>query len=128
MTDALALELRRLSAEIAALRESHDEMARRLLAPADRRLAAALVPLLGDLLQGQTFTTAQLAGYALNGAGAEWQAVRELVAEFVTEAGGVRSLGRLLSRLAGVEFAGARLVLDGERRGVQSWRVRVSVP
>lgn len=123
---ALACELRALRAEIAALRESHDEMARRLLAPADRRLAAALVPLLGDLMDGRTFTAAQLAADALNGAGPEWGAVRELIAEHITDAGGMRSLGRLLTRVAGCEFNGARLVLDGERRGVMRWRVRVS--
>lgn len=126
MSAALALELRAMRAEIAALRESHDEMARRLLAPADRRLAGVLVPLLGDLLAGRAFTAAQLAGEALNGAGPEWGAVRELIREHITDAGGVRSLGRFLARVAGCEFNGARLVLDGEARGVQRWRVRVS--
>ena len=126
MNDALALELRRLAGEVAALRESHDEMARRLLAPADRRLAAVLVPLLGDLLAGRAFTAAQLAGEALNGAGPEWGAVRELIAEHITDAGGVRSLGRFLGRVAGCEFSGARLALDGEQRGAQRWRVRVT--
>ena len=126
MTDAALLELRALRAEIAALRESHDEMARRLLSQSDRRLGAVLVPLLGGLLEGHGFTAADLAGAALNSAGCEWQAVRELAAEYITEAGAVRSLGRLLARLAGAEFNGARLVLDGEARGVQRWRVRVS--
>lgn len=124
MTPDLALELRALREEIAALRESHDEMARRLLAPADRRLGGVLVPLLADLCGSAPFTAASLAAAALNGRGPEWQAVRELVAPFVTGTGGVRSLGRLLSRLAGVEFAGCRLVAAGVERGAQRWRVR----
>ena len=62
MTDAALLELRALRAEIAALRESHDEMARRLLSQSDRRLGAVLVPLLGGLLEGHGFTAADLAG------------------------------------------------------------------
>jgi hypothetical protein len=78
------------------------------------------------LFDGQPFTAAQLAAEALNGAGPEWAAVRELVAEHITDAGGVRALGRFLARVSGCEFGGARLVLDGEQRGVQRWRVKVS--
>lgn len=125
MTDAaLAVELRALREEIAALRESHAELVLRLLSADDRRLGGVLVPLLADLCGGEAFTAASLAASALNGRGPEWQAVRELVAPFVTGTGGVRSLGRLLVRLAGVEFNGCRLVAAGVERGAQRWRVR----
>lgn len=130
MTDAaLALELRRLSAaveaqadELAELREDHAHLQRALLSRQDRRTGAALVPLLADMLPG-TFTAADAAALALNDRTAEGQAVRELMAEYITDDGGLRAFGRLLARLEGCEFNGARLVSAGASRGVSRWRV-----
>lgn len=123
---ALVAELRALRAEMAELREAHDAMARELMAPSDRRLGAALVPLLAEMLGAEEFTAADLAAHALNARTPEAAALRDLIKPMVTETGGVRSLGRALARLANREFCGARLTLAAERRGVQWWRVRVS--
>lgn len=128
MSDALALELRRQAGELAELREAFDHLARRLLAADDRRSGSALVPLLGEVFGGAEFTAADLAGKALNGRDTAAQALRELVAEHCTEAGGLRALGRFLARLEGVSFSGCRLQSVGMVRGVQRWRVRVSLP
>jgi hypothetical protein len=126
VTDPLALEVRRQAAELAEMREALDFALRRLLEADDRRTGSALVPLLGDLFAGRAFTAADVAAQALNGRDAASQAVRALVADYCTERGGVRALGRFLARLEGRSFAGARLVLDGDARGGQRWRVRVS--
>jgi glutathione S-transferase len=126
MSEAVALELRRLQAEQAELRQAVEHLTRRLLAADDRRLGAALVPLLADVFDGAEFGAADIAAAALNGRDSGAQALRELVAEFCTESGGVRALGRVLARLEGVSFDGCRLQCVGERRGVQRWRVRVS--
>lgn len=126
MDAALALELRRLAAEIAALHESHDALARALLGRSDRRSGAVLVPLLGALFDGQAFTPADIAARALNDRTAEGQALRELVAEHSTDSGGLRTLGRLLSRLDGVEFDGARLLPAGRGQAGKRWRVSFS--
>lgn len=126
MTDPLALEVRRLAAELAEQRQALDFALRRLLAADDRRTGAALVPLLAELFAGQAFTAAAVAARALNGRDSSSQALRELVADHCTAAGGLRALGRFLARLEGVCFDGCRLALDGEARGVQRWRVRVS--
>ena len=126
MTGAALLELRRLAAEVADLRDEQQHLMRALLAREDRRTGSALVPLLGEAFGGEGFTAADLAALALNGRDSAAQALRELVADYCTADGGLRSLGRFLARLEGCSFGGSRLLADGALHGVQRWRVRVS--
>lgn len=123
---ALALELRRLRDEVAELRDEQAHLLRALLARQDRRTGAALVPLLAERFDGADFSAAEVAAAALNGRDTAAQALRELVADYASEAGGLRALGRLLARLEGCCFDGCRLTAAGPSRGVQRWRVRVS--
>lgn len=125
MTDAALVELRLVRQELAAVRESHDYLLRRLLDRDDRRTGAALLPLLAELMDG-AIDVAGVATVALNDRSAAGQALRELVAEHVTDEGGLRAFGRMLARLEGVSLGGYRLVRDGAARGVVRWRVRVS--
>lgn len=123
MTDAVALELRRLVAEVAELRADQAHLLRRLLDKDDRRTGCVLVPLLSEVFDAEPFTAAEVAARTLNGRDAAAQALREVVAEYCTEEGGLRALGRFLARLEGISFAGLRLVRAGAVRGVQRWRV-----
>lgn len=126
MTDALALELRRLAAEVAELRAEQAHLLRALLSRQDRRAGAAIVPLLAEMFSAEPFTCAEVAARALNGRDTASQALRELVADYCTAEGGLRALGRFLARLEGISFEGSRLVSAGAARGVQRWRVQVS--
>lgn len=120
---ATDLELRRLAAEQAELREAVEHLTRRLLAAEDRRTGVVLLPLLAELVGGETFTAASAAARALNDRTAIGQAVRELLADVGMGAGGLRSLGRLLLRLDGAALGGVRLVPAGERREGLAWRL-----
>lgn len=126
MSEALALELRRLRDEVAELRAEQAHLLRALLSRQDRRTGSALVSVLREMFGAEGFTCADVAAQALNGRDSGSQALRELVADYCTAEGGLRALGRFLARLEGVSFEGHRLVSAGEARGVQRWRVRVS--
>ncbi len=126
MDAALALEVRRLRDEVAELRDEQAHLLRALLARQDRRVGAAMVPLLAERFEGRDFSAAELVGAVLNDRDAAAQALRELVADYASEDGGLRALGRLLARLEGVSFDKCRLAAAGQSRGVQRWRVRVS--
>jgi hypothetical protein len=124
---ALALEVRRLIALVEDLRESHDDTMRRLLDRDDRRTGSVLVPLLANLFGDDDFTAPSIAARVLNDRTALGQAVRELVAEYVTDAAGLRSFGRMLARIESVRFGGYRLRALGNTRAGLRWRVaRVS--
>jgi hypothetical protein len=125
MADAALLELRRLVAAVAELRDEQAHLLRALLARDDRRTGAALLPLIAELLDGRAFTAAELLTAALDDRTPAGRALCELVAEFVTDTGGMRALGRLLARLEGVPLAGCRLVSAGAAGGVCRWRVKV---
>ena len=127
MTDALALEVRRLAAVVEDMRESHDHLVRRLLDRDDRRTGSALVPLLAEVFPSQSFTVADLAARVLNDRTPIGQAVRELAHEYVTDEGGLKGLGRLFARLEGMRFSGCRLQLDGRPGGIARWRVGFSL-
>lgn len=125
MTDrALLLELRRLAAEVVELREAQDAALRAMLSRTDRRTGAALVPLLAEVFEDEPFTAADVAAETLNRRDAVGAALRELVADQITDTGGMRSFGRLLARLVAAEFDGHRLVVDGDRRDPPRYRVR----
>lgn len=127
MNDPLILEIRRLHAEVQALREDHQHLLRALLAASDKRNAAALLPLIADVLQDRPFTAPQVLAAALNDRTPSGQALRELIAEYATTSGGLRALGKMLARIEGVPLAGCRLIGDGEGRDGRRWRVvRVS--
>lgn len=125
MTDPALLELRRLAAEVAELRETQEHLMRALLSRQDRRVGSAVVPLLAEVFEGQTFCAADLAAASLNRRDSVGEALRELVAEYCTAEGGLRALGRLLMRLEGCSFGGCRLQAAGALRGALRWRVRV---
>lgn len=122
MTDAaVALELRRLTALVEGLADDVRHLERRRLAADDRRMGAALVQAAARLLAGgQVFTVPMLAALLLDD---DTPAAAALLTY-----GSIRALGRLAQRVAGVEFAGLRLVDCGERREGLAYRVeRVSV-
>lgn len=124
MTTGTDLELRRLAVLVAELVEENRTLQRRLLTADDRRIGTVLLPLLHELVDGQTFTGAAVATLVLNELSPTGQAVREVLQELgVWGDGGVRSLGRLLRRLDGVPLAGLRLVPAGERREGLAWRL-----
>lgn len=128
MNDPLILEIRRLHAEVQALREDHQHLLRALLAASDKRNGVALLPLIADVIGDRAFTAADVVAAALNTRTAEGQALLELVREFVTDVSGLRAFGRLLKRIEGVPLAGCRLIGDGEGRDGRRWRVvRVSL-
>ena len=94
----------RILAELAAVRakldelcEAQEHLTRRLLEREDRRTGGALVPLLGETFQDEAqFTAAEVAAKALNDRTATGQALREVIAEHITEDAGLRSFGRLV--------------------------------
>jgi hypothetical protein len=118
----LALEVRLLRERVEDLAAQQESLMRMLLSRADRRTGAALVPLLADYEAGP-FGVAELAAQTLNDRTPDGQALRELIAEYLTGDGGFRAFGWLLARLEGVTFAGCRLVRVGKARGVERWRV-----
>ncbi|MBL8288276.1 MAG: hypothetical protein JNL85_09865 [Rubrivivax sp.] len=95
--------------EVRALREEVGHLMRRLLAPDDRRDLAALLPLVWAILGTRAWTAADLAAAAAAGAGARADALVAFVATYTTEAGGLRMLGRLLTRCEGASAGGLRL-------------------
>lgn len=123
MSDALILEIRRLRAELAELREDHQHLLRALLTARDKRNGVALLPLISDVLGDRAFTAADVVAAALNTRTAEGQALLELVREFVTDVSGLRAFGKLLARIEGVPLAGCRLIGGGEGRDGRRWRV-----
>lgn len=123
MTDAALLELRQLRQAVADLQDDQRHLMRSLLSKDDRRAGAALVPLLAEVFDA-TFTAAEVSHRALNDRTDAGQALRELVAEHVTDVAGLRAFGRLLARLEGCSFDGCRIVAAGQQHGVARWRVK----
>ena len=121
--DPAMLELRRLSAEVAALREDQQHLMRSLLARDDRRAGQVLLPLVAELVGSGTFTAASLLAGALKDQTPAGQAARDVLADLVTDTGGLRAFGRLLSRLEGAPLAGCRLQAAGETSEGRRWRV-----
>lgn len=127
--DPAMLELRRLSVEVAALREDQQYLLRALLASDDRRIGQALLPMVADLVGGGMFTGPSLLAGALKDQTPVGRAARDALADMVTDTGGLRAFGRLLARLEGVPLAGCRLTPAGEASEGRRWRVlRVSDP
>jgi hypothetical protein len=118
-------EVRAMRAEITALAESVDHLARRSLEREDRRIGEALLPLVAGLVGADAFTAATLAATLLNARSPEAQAARELIADLCATEGGLRAFGKLLARLDGVVLGEHRLVPAGARRDGRLWRVRV---
>jgi hypothetical protein len=131
---ALILEIKRLRAEAAEqraevreLREDLQFLMRALLTASDKRNALRFLPLIADVIGERPFTAPQVLAAALNDRTPAGQALRELVREFVTDDGGLRTFGKLLSRIEGAPLAGCRLISAGEGRDGRRWRVvRVS--
>jgi hypothetical protein len=128
LTDPLLLELRQLRAELAELRAIVVDRVRADLAPQDRRIGAALLPLAAEVHGGE-FSAAELAAAALNDRSAAGQALCELIRDHGTdEGGGFRTLARLLERIHGMPLGGCRLVRLSESRTGRRFRVQVSGP
>jgi hypothetical protein len=128
-TAHLLLEVRRLRADLDELRGDQRHLMRMLLAKEDRRAGAAMLPLLGDRMSEAGFAASDAWAQTLNDRSAEGQALRELIAEYFTEDGGLKAFGRFLARIEGVPLAGRRLELVDSPRGINRWRVvRVSGP
>lgn len=125
---ALALELRKLRAQMTDLCESQEHLVRRVLKVDDRRTGAALLPLLEEKLGVDVaFTSEDLFADALNDRTPLGQALLELMTDPGEEDAGARAFGKLLVRLEDVPFAGLRLVAVGATRNPRKWRlVRVS--
>lgn len=123
MNDPLILEIRRLRAELAELREDQQFLMRALLAASDKRNALRFLPLIADVLGDRAFTAPELLAAALNDRTAAGQALREVIGEFVTDDGGLRAFGRLLARIEGVPLGGCRLISAGDGRDGRRWRV-----
>ena len=127
--DPAMLELRRLSAEVAALREDQQYLLRALLASDDRRIGQALLPMVAELVGCGMFTGQSLLAGALKDQTPVGLAARDVLADLVSDTGGLRAFGRMLSRLEGVPLAGCRLTPAGEASEGRRWRVtRVSDP
>ncbi|RIK69798.1 MAG: hypothetical protein DCC67_21070 [Planctomycetota bacterium] len=123
MNDPLILEIRRLRAELAELREDQQFLMRALLQPADKRNAVALLPLIADVLGDRAFTAADVVAAALNTRTPDGQALLELVRERATDDGGLRAFGKMLARIEGMPLAGCRLISAGDGRDGRRWRV-----
>ena len=123
--NALALAVRSMRDEVAALRDETAFLARRLLSTSDRRTGAALLPLIRTLMADRPFTAKQLTHEAFNNRSETGQALLELISEDITEIDRLNAFGKLLARLEGVRFAELRLERDGETGHVARWRVGV---
>ena len=97
MSDPLALELRLVRAELAALRDDHRELQRQLLAKSDRRAGLRLAPAIGRLVgEGRTFTPTDLALMSLNSPSPAAGVIQGALADHTDADGGFRAFGRLL--------------------------------
>ncbi len=124
MTDPLALELRRLQAEQADTRALVEHLLRRQLTRETRRAGRVLLPLVAQVVGvGKTFSAPALMAAALNARTPAGDALREMLADYVGEASGMRGLGWELAELQGVPLAGYRLEPAGEAREGNLWRV-----
>jgi hypothetical protein len=122
MNEAVLRELQAMRVELAMLIEEQQHLSRRLLASEDRRALGELLPAIAALVGDRAWTVAELYRTAL-AADDGFAALLELLAQWSTEDGGRRALGRLLARCDGVTTAGHRLVRVG--RGAEAvWCVR----
>ncbi len=120
--------MRQLRAELADLRDMFADYVRANLAPQDRRIGAALLPLAAEV-HGGVFDAAELAAAALNDRSPAGHALRELIRDHGTDEGGkFRTLGRLLDRITGVPLGGCRLVRVGPGRVAMRYSVQASEP
>lgn len=117
------LELRCLRAEVAALREDQQHLMRSLLTRDDRRAGQVLLPLVAELVGSGVFTAASLLAGALKDQTPAGEAARDVLADMVTDTGGLRAFGRLLSRLDGAPLSGCRLQAAGEASDGRRWRL-----
>jgi hypothetical protein len=104
-------DLADLRAEVAELREDMQFLLRRLLATDDRRDLVRLLPAAHALLGNQVWSASSLADAAA--VSPDGGPLSLLIAENVTERGGLRGFGRLLARLEGAPLGGLRLVRCG---------------
>jgi hypothetical protein len=110
---ALELRARRadvaaLRADVAALTDDLQVALRRMLATEDLRELRKLLPQIHTLEGEQAWSASSLFADALAGTGAE--ALSDALLEWRDPVGGLRALGRLLERCAGVCVDGLRLV------------------
>lgn len=110
MNDLLVLEVRRLREAVAEVQDEMAELRRCLLAKADRRTGARLLPALGRVTHGQPFDPVSLATSVLNPNGPSERTVAEIINDYMDADAGFRGLGRLLQRLHGARFGGLALV------------------
>jgi hypothetical protein len=101
----------RLREEVAAMREAFEYVLLRTLRQQDREDLAALLPLVAEVMGASSWTVADVYVRALATPSAD--ELQQLLAEWSTEVGGRRSLGRLLERGVGSVFGGLRLVEIG---------------
>lgn len=121
----MAADLDAVLAELRALRESHDHLARRLVPAADRDELRDLLPLVEALMGSQTWTLAAL--YAASALAPGAGDLQRRLEGWATEAGGLRELGHVLLRGRGTVHRGLRLVyVGGDRDGALYMLVRVS--
>jgi hypothetical protein len=120
---AILLEIRVMRAELAEVREESAHLTRRLLKRDDWRTGEALLPLAYELVGESVFTGPMLWMATLNPQTPTCQAVRELIGDFGTDEGGLRSFGWFLARLEGVPLAGHRLVKARGRNEGLGWRI-----
>lgn len=124
---ALAAAIERHGVQIEDMRDSVDELSRKILGPDDRRNGAALLPLVAEMYGTREVTSADLVQLAMNDRTTACEALRELVLARTTDAGGARALGKFLRRIDGVPLSGYRLLRVGTDRTGVRWRVaRVS--
>ena len=125
MTDAHTLEMRRIAAELAELRDDHRELQRQLLAKSDRRTGMRLAPAIARIVGAdRPFTVADLAALVLNAGTPAAGVVLDALADHADDDGGFRGFGRLLQRLQGVPLAGWRI----QRASGERWRVVSGFP
>ena len=107
--------LTRLDAMLAEQREQRaivEDLARRLLVAEDRREAGRLLPLIAQIMPNEAaWTAAEL--HLLSHSRPDATDLRDLLIEWHSDTGGLRSFGRFLGRIAGTVHKGLRLVVIG---------------